>query len=64
MKRVRYGRDGKFAYRIVDGSTGAIACDFAAFGGDPISGVVKMCSFSDALYTSRGSRHARGGRTS
>jgi Bacterial alpha-L-rhamnosidase 6 hairpin glycosidase domain len=51
-KRVRYGRDGKYAYRLADGSAGAIACTSAAFGGDPIPNVVKACHFSDELFTS------------
>jgi hypothetical protein len=48
-KRVRYGRDGKYKYKLVAGS---VVCDSTAFGGDPIDGTVKLCHFSDELYTS------------
>jgi hypothetical protein len=50
-KRVRYGMDGKYNYGIYDGSTGAVSCNSATFGGDPISGVFKSCQFSDQLFT-------------
>jgi hypothetical protein len=51
-KRVRFGRDGSYAYKIVDGNAGAVACNSATFGGDPIPNTVKFCQFSDELYTS------------
>jgi hypothetical protein len=47
-KRVRYGRDGKYSYKIVSANTG---CDSATFGGDPLENVAKLCHVSDQLYT-------------
>jgi hypothetical protein len=37
---VAYGAAGRFAYRTFTGGTG---CNPAAFGRDPIFGVVKSC---------------------
>ncbi len=48
-KRIRYGRDGKYLYRISDS---AVDCDSATFGDDPAPNVLKLCHVSDALYTS------------
>jgi hypothetical protein len=46
--RVRYGRDGKYAYKIVDTS---VSCDSATFERDPIPNTFKLCQWSDELYT-------------
>jgi hypothetical protein len=51
MKRIRFGRDGKYKYQIVDGSAGGVACNSTTFIGDPIPNTVKACQFSDELYT-------------
>jgi CspA family cold shock protein len=42
-KQVRYGVNGTFLYRTV---TDSIACTNAAFGGDPVRGVVKRCELA------------------
>lgn len=40
---VRYGADGRYAYRT---ARNRIACGVEAFGGDPVYGVVKQCDVS------------------
>jgi hypothetical protein len=53
VKRIRFGRDGKYDYAIVDGGAGPVACTTTTFGGnDPIPNTVKACSYSSDLYTS------------
>lgn len=46
--RVRYGEDGKYAYRDV---ANTIACSSGAFGGDPAPNVVKSCAYASATLT-------------
>ncbi len=58
MKRIRFGRDGKYEYKIVDGSAGAVACNVTTFGGDPIPNTVKACQYSADLYTSCAAENA------
>jgi hypothetical protein len=48
IKRVRFGKRGKYSYGIFAGSA---SCTSSAFGGDPIFGVRKSCQFSSDLYT-------------
>jgi alpha-L-rhamnosidase len=50
-KRIRFGRDGKYLYQIVNGAAGAVPCTSATFGSDPIPNTVKACQVSDDLYT-------------
>jgi hypothetical protein len=46
-KRVRFGKRGKYQYKI---ATGGTPCDVATFP-DPISNVPKSCQVSSELYT-------------
>jgi hypothetical protein len=57
---VRYGADGRYAYRV---ARNRITCDVGAFGGDPAYGVVKQC---DVSYNAdpRETRETRGPATS
>lgn len=47
-REVRYGADGKYAYRT---ATGSILCDNTVFG-DPAVGALKRCEYSSTTTTS------------
>lgn len=48
-KRIRFGRDGKFTYKIA--AAGSQPCTSAALGPDPIPNTPKLCQVSTELYT-------------
>src|SRR5262249_33160286 len=57
-KRVRFGKDGKYSYKIADGAGGAVPCTSANFGGDPIPNTFKGCQISYDLYTACAAENA------
>ena len=59
---VRYGAEGRYAYRV---ARHRITCDVRDFGGDPARGVVKQCAYTYDLSqrepnSARGWRHCAG----